>query len=70
MKRIIFFYSLLLLGMAACREMPITANPDDHTNANGTAGSARMTNQLPPKADNMPVRDSLRLPKDSSRLLQ
>jgi hypothetical protein len=71
MKHIIYIGSLLLVGMVACREMPVTANPDDNTNANGTAGSARMTNQLPPKADNMPVKnDTIRLPNDSLHIMQ
>jgi hypothetical protein len=61
---------LLLLAVACKGPMPVTANPDDHTNAGGTAGSARMTEQLPPKSDNMRVPDSIRPPDDSLRLLQ
>lgn len=62
----------LLLCIAACREpMSITANPDDHTNASGTAGSAKMTNQLPPKAGNVKVKtDTIKLPNDTARVRQ
>ena len=71
MKSITYIGSLLLLAMVACKgPMPVTANPDDHTNASGTAGSAKMTNQLPPKSDNMPIKDSIRLPNDSLQQLQ
>lgn len=68
MKMIVYLCSLAMICLAACSEpMSVTANPSDHTNAGGTAGSAKMTNQLPPKADNMRVKDTLRLPGDSSR---
>jgi hypothetical protein len=70
MKRISYIGCLLILAMACKGPMPVTANPDDHTNASGTAGSAKMTEQLPPKSDNMRVPDSIRVPDDSLRLLQ
>jgi hypothetical protein len=48
--------------------MPITFNPDDHTNASGTAGSAKMTNQLPPKNNNVRIKaDTIKLPNDTLR---
>jgi hypothetical protein len=48
--------------------MPVTFNPDDHTNASGTAGSAKMTNQLPPKNNNVPLKlDSIKMPSDTTR---
>jgi hypothetical protein len=51
--------------------MPITANPDDHTNASGTAGSAKMTNELPAKNNNVRIKtDSIKLPKDTLRVKQ
>jgi hypothetical protein len=58
--------------MAACKSpMPITANPDDNTNAGGTAGSAKMTNQLPQKNNNVRVKtDTLKLPRDTTRVKQ
>ena len=62
---------LLLGGMVACKTMPITANPDDHTNASGTAGSSKMTNQLPPKNNNVrPKTDTIKLPNDTIRVKQ
>lgn len=70
MKRIISIGCLLALVLACKGPMPVTANPDDHTNASGTAGSAKMTEQMPPKSDNMPIPDSIHPPDDSLRLLQ
>ncbi|MBO9565168.1 MAG: hypothetical protein J7621_20495 [Niastella sp.] len=53
---------LILLAVAACKEpINITANPDDQTATSGTAGSAKMTNQLPPKRDNIKLPDTLRM---------
>jgi hypothetical protein len=62
-----FILGLVILCMAYCKSpMPITANPDDHTNASGTAGSAKMTNQLPTKNNNVRVKsDTIKLPNDS-----
>jgi hypothetical protein len=65
MKRLIPC-GLLAIGIACHSPMPITANPDDHTATSGTAGSAKMTNELPRKPDNVPVKkDSLPPKKDS-----
>jgi hypothetical protein len=63
---------LVILCMAYCKSpMPITANPDDHTNASGTAGSAKMTNQLPAKNNNVRIKsDSIKLPTDTLRRKQ
>jgi hypothetical protein len=62
-------FGLLLLSLAYCKSpMPVTFNPDDHTNASGTAGSAKMTNQLPPKNNNVPLKlDSIKMPSDTTR---
>ncbi|WP_205510209.1 hypothetical protein [Longitalea arenae] len=66
-------FSCMLGGMMLClayckNPMPITANPDDHTNASGTAGSAKMTNQLPGKNNNVPLKlDTIKLPNDTLR---
>jgi hypothetical protein len=67
-----YILGLVLLCMAYCKSpMPITANPDDHTNASGTAGSAKMTNQLPTKNDNVPIKsDTIKLPNDTLRRRQ
>jgi hypothetical protein len=40
-------------------------NPDDHTTTSGTLGSARMTNELPKKSDNMKIPDTIRRTTDS-----
>jgi hypothetical protein len=58
--------------MAYCKSpMPITMNPDDHTNASGTAGSAKMTNELPGKNNNVPLKsDSIKMPSDTMRRKQ
>jgi hypothetical protein len=63
---------LVLLGLAYCKSpMPVTFNPDDHTNASGTAGSAKMTNQLPAKNNNVRIKtDSIKLPNDTARVRQ
>jgi hypothetical protein len=51
--------------------MPITFNPDDHTNASGTAGSAKMTNQLPAKNNNVRMKaDTIKLPYDTLHIKQ
>ena len=64
-----FIIGLFCLGMTYCKgPMPVTFNPDDHTNANGTAGSAKMTNQLPPKNNNVRIKaDTIKLPNDTLR---
>jgi len=55
---------MILCWLIGSCESPvhITANPDDQTSSSGTAGSAKMTTQLPPKPDNMKLPDSLKLP--------
>ncbi|WP_207514383.1 hypothetical protein [Longitalea luteola] len=73
MKRIYTYMAgLIFLCMAYCKNpMPITANPDDHTNAGGTAGSAKMTNELPGKNNNVPIKpDTIKLPNDTLRMRQ
>lgn len=71
MKRVIFILVLFAAFISCSSPMPITANPDDHTNAGGTAGSAKMTNQLPPKNNNVRVKsDSIKLPNDTARVKQ
>lgn len=67
-----YMLGVLLLYLAYCKNpMPITANPDDHTNASGTAGSAKMTNQLPAKNNNVPIKpDTIKLPNDTFRVKQ
>jgi hypothetical protein len=71
MKRLNYMLGLVVLCMAYCKTMPITGNPDDHTNASGTAGSAKQTNQLPPKNNNVRVKtDSIKLPNDTLRVKQ
>lgn len=68
MKRLIFLL-MFLAGTTYCgRPVRITANPDDHTATSGTLGSARSTNQLPPKpVDTSKGLDSLRIVRDSLR---
>jgi hypothetical protein len=53
--------------MAYCKTpMPVTFNPDDQTNANGTPASAKSTYQLPPKNNNVRIKqDTLKLPNDT-----
>jgi hypothetical protein len=70
MKRnTLYILGFLLLGLAYCKTpMPVTFNPDDQTNANGTPMSAKSTNQLPPKNKNYPMKlDSIKMPADTSR---
>ncbi|WEK34937.1 MAG: hypothetical protein P0Y53_20810 [Candidatus Pseudobacter hemicellulosilyticus] len=59
---------VLFISVIACNSpMTITANPDDQTATSGTAGSAKMTTQLPPKPDNRKIPDSLRTKPDTMR---
>jgi hypothetical protein len=59
---------ILLLVVGSCKSpIAITANPDDQTATSGTAGSARMTTQLPPKRDNIKLPDTLKM-KDTMRV--
>jgi hypothetical protein len=62
-------YTLLLTIIAACKSpMPVTGNPDDHTSTSGTAGSAKMTNELPKKSQNVVVKpDSSKIKMDTSK---
>lgn len=62
-----YISGLVLLCMVCCKTpFHITANPDDQTNAGGTLGSAKMTNQLPPKNNNVRIKpDTIRLPNDT-----
>ena len=62
-----YISGLLLFCLVCCKEpMQFTANPDNFTNANGTAGSAKMTNQLPPKSNNVRMKpDTIRMPNDT-----
>lgn len=63
----LYVLGLFCLGIAYCKTpMPVTFNPDDFTNANGTAGSAKSTYELPPKNNNVRIkRDTLKLPNDT-----
>jgi hypothetical protein len=63
----LYMLGLVVLCMAYCKSpMPITANPDDQTNAAGTLGSAKMTTQLPPKNNNVRMKpDTIKLPNDT-----
>lgn len=67
-----YILGLFCLCMAYCKgPLPITMNPDDHTNASGTAGSAKMTNELPPKNNNVPMKlDTIKMPNDTLRRKQ
>lgn len=68
MKRYpLYILILFCLSMAYCKTpMPITFNPDDQTNANGTIGSAKQTIQLPPKNNNVRIKsDTIKLPNDT-----
>jgi hypothetical protein len=70
MKRNTLYISgFLLLSLAYCKSpMPVTFNPDDHTNASGTPMSAKSTNQLPPKNNNVPMKlDTIKMPADTTR---
>ncbi|AEW03208.1 hypothetical protein A4D02_04155 [Niastella koreensis] len=66
--RLSYIPRLFLLCMICCKTpIHFTANPDDQTNANGTLGSAKMTNQLPPKSNNVRLKpDTIRLPNDTT----
>ena len=61
---------LFMMIMAGCKSpMPITGNPDDHTFTSGTAGSAKMTNELPHKPNNVVVKpDTSKIRIDSSKM--
>jgi hypothetical protein len=68
MKRNHLYLISLLVCLACKSPMPVTFNPDDQTNANGTPMSAKSTTQLPPKNNNMPMKlDSIKMPRDTSR---
>jgi hypothetical protein len=57
---------ILLLIISSCKSpISITANPDDQTSTSGTAGSAKMTTQLPPKPDNVKLPDTLKMKRDT-----
>jgi hypothetical protein len=60
-----FVVGLLLISCS--HPINITANPDDHTTTSGTLGSARMTNELPRKSDNMKIPDTIARTKDTLR---
>jgi hypothetical protein len=49
MTKIIAIASLLLAMNACHSPTPITGNPDKLTTSSGTAGSAKMSNELPGK---------------------
>ncbi|HTE26706.1 hypothetical protein [Flavitalea sp.] len=64
----LLFLAALVLTIAGCKgPINITGNPDDHTNTSGTLGSARMTNELPRKSDNMKIPDTISRTKDTLR---
>lgn len=43
---------VMFIGVLSyCTPKHITSNPDDHAATSGTLGSAKMTNNLPPKQD-------------------
>jgi hypothetical protein len=71
-QKSLYILGFVILCIAYCKSpMPVTFNPDDHTNASGTAGSAKMTNQLPAKNNNVPIKsDSIKLPNDTLRTKQ
>jgi hypothetical protein len=62
-----YIVALFCLFTAYCKTpMPVTFHPDNFTNANGTAGSANMTNELPPKNNTVRIKhDTLKLPNDT-----
>ncbi|HUP12720.1 MAG TPA: hypothetical protein VM187_10920 [Niastella sp.] len=64
-----YIFGLMLLSLAYCKSpMPVTFNPDDHTNANGTPMSAKSTTQLPSKNNNVPMKlDTIKMPNDAPR---
>ena len=71
-RNTLYILGLFCICMAYCKTpMPITFNPDDQTNANGTIGSAKQTNQLPPKNNNVRMKsDTIKLPNDTVRTKQ
>lgn len=73
MKRnYIYIPMMICFCITYCKTpMSITANPSDHTNANGTIGSAKMTSQMPAKNNNVPVKPgTIRLPNDTVQVKQ
>jgi hypothetical protein len=65
MKTFVSVFALAVI-LGSCKgPINITANPDDHTNTSGTLGSARMTNELPRKSDNMKIPDTISRTKDT-----
>lgn len=62
--------ALFIMIMAGCKSpMPITGNPNDHTFMSGTPGSAKMTNELPRKSDNVVVKpDTSKIRIDSTKM--
>lgn len=63
-------YIALAMIIAGCKSpLPITGNPDDHTFTTGTAGSAKMTIELPRKPNNVVVKpDTSKIRLDTSRM--
>ena len=66
-NKLSYIPGLIFLCTVCCKTpMQFTANPDNQTNANGTLGSAKMTNQLPPKSNNVRMKpDTIRMPNDT-----
>jgi len=65
MKKLLLISSIIATIVSCRGPINITANPDDHTNTSGTLGSARMTNELPRKSDNMKIPDTISRKKDT-----
>lgn len=59
MKRIGVYIVLLMLAFTACHSpVPVTGNPGKLTTTSGTAGSARMSNELPGRTNSAMVTDT------------
>lgn len=78
-KNILIYWLLILVVYSCHSPEPVTGNPDKLTTTSGTAGSSKMSNELPGKSNgglvtdtnkiNGPVKiDSVKPKKDTVRM--
>jgi hypothetical protein len=60
---------MTLIVAGSCKSpMPVTAHPDNQTFTSGTAGSAKMTTEMPHKPENVVIKpDTSKIKMDSVR---
>ena len=66
MKTFILFFAIGAVFFGCKSPMTVTAHPDDQTFTSGTAGSAKMTTEMPHKPENVVVKpDTSKIRMDS-----